>query len=142
MVYVQQFDFQIVHVSGNMHKMADSKSRKKLARSARWRSGWLMRAGHSGTARAVNSWIHCTSRCSDGVTEVPGFVPYVPNPDQLKAACSDLSESDIRDTYRGSDGLLYRVHTHMVFVPLLQPTFFVIAFYIGFTILGSQPIAG
>ena len=49
----------------------------------------------------------------------PSLLPIVnlPTVHNLRAATSELSEIELRATYRGSDGLRYHVRSHKVFIP-------------------------
>jgi len=120
-LYLQQFDMEVRHISGEHNVVAD------------WLSRSVVDDDPFDDIHAISVPVYIAQDVVEPVVDLPpSLLPIVnlPTVHNLRAATSELSEIELRATYRGSDGLRYHVRSHKVFIPPLFRESFIYWFHV------------
>lgn len=120
-LYLQQFDMDIKHINGEHNVLAD----------------WLSRSVPDDDPFNDLDVISVPTFLADNVVlptvdtpiTMPSVVP-LPTVENIKDAMNELSEADLKYTYKGSDGLHYHIRTHKLFIPPLLRESFIYWFHV------------
>lgn len=114
-LYLQQFDIEVKHVSGELNVLAD----------------WLSRSVGDGDDMDDKMMDIPAFPAEESVSEAArgALIPYVPNVEDLKKGYELMAEGDKKLTFVASDGLRYSTRTQRLYVPPMCREMFIFWFH-------------
>ena len=121
-LYLQQFDLDIRHISGNQNLLAD----------------WLSRSTptddiyNDEPSLDIPAFIH-TELSNSISASLPVISPlFIPSVEQIINATKVAPTADLRDTYLGTDSIRYHIRTNKVYVPPALRESFIYWFHVTY----------
>lgn len=114
LLYMQQYDIDITHISGKANNAADYLSRG-CADDPEDDKGWEDIQVPESAQESICKYIGFAA----STTNLNLYVPKVPKVEDLLKALEEhpVASEETKWLYKGNDGLYYHVHTHKLYVP-------------------------